>query len=323
MEDRQEYEKFVSNVYTSIYSQPWWLDAICGKENWKPWLFKKGNTVLAAMPCYYEHRGSYLYITKAPLTQNNGIIFHYDGNAKIQARASFEEEVIDNAVRWIEEQKVDVYEQQYVHTFQNWQPFFWNGFSCITRYSYIIEDTSDLNTIRKNYSAKLRNDMKKGERNLYRIEEIDPDLFYREHEKIYKKQGLSCPFSYELWLRLYSVCKKLNAGIAICAYNKSACISSLAYLIWDEKYVYLLMGGAIPEHSSENTFCNLVHYGISLASKMGKGFDFEGSMIKRIAKAYRDYGGTPVPYFRIRKLYNPDIIKMEAEQEINKLNILK
>ena len=319
MSNKTEYFDFVKKNYIPIYSQPWWLDAICGEEHWDVWLYKKGNEVLAAMPYYFEDRNGYKYITKAPLTQNNGIIFHYSANSKIQAKASFEEKVIDSMNEWLDDRSIDVYEQQYVHTFNNWQPFFWNGFKCIPRYTYIIEDTSDMEIVKSNYSAKLRNDIKKGEKNTKIVGTLENEEFYREHEKIFLKQGLQCPFSEDLWFRLYDACVKNNSGKTVCIYNHEDKISSLAFLVWDDKYVYLLMGGGIPELSYENTFAFLVHKGIELASEMGKGFDFEGSMIKRIAKAFRDYGGVPTPYYRIRKIYNPEIIQMEADQEKNKL----
>ena len=79
------------------------------------------------------------------------------------------------------------------------------------------------------------------------------------------------------------------------------------------------MGGSVPKFSNENTFSYLELKGIELAHKKGLGFDFEGSMIKRIAKAFRDFGAVPTPYYRIRKIFNPDIIEMEAQQEINRL----
>ena len=193
--NKTKYDKFIKTTYVPIYSQPWWLDAICGKDNWDVWLYEKGGNILAAMPYYHEMRGSWRYITKAPLTQNNGIIFLHDKGSKLQKRASMEEKIIDAASKWLDEQSIDLYEQQYMHTFNNWQPFFWNGFKCVLRYSYIIEDTSDMERVKENFSAKLRNDIKKGERNTSSVEALDRDVFYAEHEKIFKKQDLPCPFS--------------------------------------------------------------------------------------------------------------------------------
>ena len=231
-----------------------------------------------------------------------------------------EEKIIDAMSEWLDSICIDVYEQQYLHTFNNWQPFFWNGFKCVLRYTYIIDDTSDLDSVKRKFSAKLRNDIKKGINNSVSVEKLERDTFYTEHEKIFLKQDLPCPFSRELWNSLYDTCYEHNSGTTLCIRNHDQNISSLAYFVWDDKYLYLLMGGSIPEYSHENTFSYLVQKGIEMASEKGLGFDFEGSMIKRIAKAFRDYGAIPCPYYRIRKIYNPDIIRMEAEQEIKRLS---
>lgn len=320
MANKEAYQNFVNKNPVSLYCQPWWMDAVCGPENWDVWLYRKGDEILAAMPYYMETRGTYRYITKAPLTQSNGILFQHDSRSKLQKRASFEEKVIDEAVSWLAQQELDVYEQQYSHRFVNWQPFFWHQFKCVLRYTYIIENTAQMDAVMSGYSAKLRNDIKKGQQNAAAVETLEPDVFYREHEKIYTKQGLSCPFSYELWMRLYRACVENSSGTTLCVRNQEGKISSLAFLAWDDSYVYLLMGGAIPSLSHENTFSYLVHKSIALAGEKGLAFDFEGSMIKRIAKAFRDYGGVPTPYYRIRKIYNPEIIRKEAEQEIAALN---
>ena len=53
-----------------------------------------------------------------------------------------------------------------------------------------------------------------------------------------------------------------------------------------------------------------------MAHEKGLAYDFEGSMIKQIAKSFRQYGGEPTPYYRIRKVFNADIIRAEAERYI-------
>ena len=41
--------------------------------------------------------------------------------------------------------------------------------------------------------------------------------------------------------------------------------------------------------------------------------------IKRISKSNRLFGAEPVPYFRIRKVFNPDILRIEMEDKVMKL----
>lgn len=60
-----------------IFSQPWWLDVVCGEENWEVCIIGEGKNILATMP-YYLLKDEYgIKITKAKLTQNNGIYIKY------------------------------------------------------------------------------------------------------------------------------------------------------------------------------------------------------------------------------------------------------
>ena len=64
MTNKERYEKFCESTYVPIYSKPWWMDAVCGADNWDVWLYESGGNILAAMPYYMEQRGAYRYITK-------------------------------------------------------------------------------------------------------------------------------------------------------------------------------------------------------------------------------------------------------------------
>lgn len=319
MNNKEKYMEFVNNTYTPIFSKPWWLDAICGPNKWDVWIYETGNEVLAAMPYYFEYRGNYKYVTKAPLTQNNGIIFKDIEGMKFVSRQAFEEKVIDSACEFIESLDLDVYEQQFHNSFTNWLPFFWNEYSAITRYTYVIEDIKDIDIVWSNISSKYKNKIRKCEFNTeFRFGE-DCNIFYNEHKKVFERQGLKCPFSLELWINLFNACKKSNSGEILYAINDEK-ITSLLFIVWDDKSVYQLLGGTIPEHSSYGTYDALIWEGIKLAHNKGLSYDFEGSVIKRISKSFREFGGVPKPYFRIRKIFNKDIILKETESQIKLIN---
>lgn len=319
MTNKGKYQEFCKTNYVPIYSRIWWMDAVCGEENWDVWLYKTGNDVLAAMPYYMEERGEYNYITKAPLTQNNGIIFKENKERKPCSQAGFEEKIIRSACEFIRDLDVDVYEQQYMYSFRNYLPFFWEKYTAITRYTYVIENTKKLDAVWDNLSSNYRNKIRKGKKNCHIAVDIEKDDFYKEHEKIFAKQNLSCPFSKDLWFRLYQECKAHDAGMTMCAKNEEEEVESLVFLVWDERSVYQILGGNMPEYQQKDTYAYLIWKGIEFAYERGLDYDFEGSMIKRISKSFREFGGEPKPYFRIRKIFNPEIIRKEAENGIEML----
>lgn len=318
MTNKEKYNQFCEKNYVPIYSKPWWMDAVCGPENWDVWLYESSG-VSAAMPYYFEMRGSYRYITKAPLTQTNGLIFKEDPDRKLVAEARFQEKAINAACDYIKGLHVDVYEQQFHPSFQNWQPFFWNCYTNTVRYTYIIRDTSDWEQIENNFSTNYRKNIRKGQRLTKVSTDISPDTFYSEHNKVFLRQGLVCPFSRELWYRLYQACVEHNAGQMLCAKDETENIHALLYLVWDQRSVYHLLGGYMPEFSSSQAYPALTCHGIRFAHEKGLAYDFEGSMIHQIAVAFRQFGGVPTPYYHIRKVFNPQIIQEEAEAQMLRL----
>ena len=324
MTNKEKYNQFCEKNYVPIYSKPWWMDAVCGPENWNVWLYCSDtdnniNGIEAAMPYYMEMRGNYRYVTKAPLTQTNGIIFKQDQGRKPVSQAVYQEKVINAACAFINSLHLDVYEQQFHYSFQNWQPFFWNNFTCTTRYTYVIQDTSDLEKVSDGFSSNYRNAIRKGQRSTQISAAIQPDAFFREHEKVFLRQNRPCPFGQDMWNRLYSACIEHDAGQMLCAKDTDGNIHALLFLVWDEASVYHLLGGYMPEFSSSQAYPALTYHGIRVAHEKGLAYDFEGSMIHQIAVAFRQFGGTPTPYYRIRKVFNPDIVRKEAEDYIKQL----
>lgn len=319
MTNKEKYEVFCQSTYVPIYSRCWWLDAVCGPEHWDVWLYggsENGKGIEAAMPYYMETRGKYRYITKAPMTQTNGIQFLEKPEQKAVARAAAEERAINAACEFIESLGLDVYEQQYPPTFQNWQPFFWNHYTNILRYTYIIPDTSDMERVDRSISSKYRRAIRKGQRLTQVYTDIQPEEFFVEHQKVFSRQGLSMPFSKEFWLRLQHTCEEHEAGQMFCARDLEGNIHSVLFLVWDERSMYHLCGGYIPEYSSSQSYPALTYHGIRLAHEMGLAYDFEGSMVRQIAVAFREFGGVPTPYYRIRRVFNPEIVRKEAEDYI-------
>jgi len=56
-----------------IFSKNWWLDAVCGKDNWNVVVVEKGGQIIASMPHFMvKRRGMRRTITMPKLTQTMG-----------------------------------------------------------------------------------------------------------------------------------------------------------------------------------------------------------------------------------------------------------
>lgn len=298
---KQLYDKFCEQTYVPIFSQPWWLDAVCGAENWDVFVIERSGMLCAALPYYIEEQNGCRIITKAKNTQNNGILFNYPPKQKITTRISFEMKIINELIDCIESLDIDKYEQQFHYSFTNWLPFYWRGYNEITRYTYVIEDTSNYNSIFDHYDTNLRKNLRKAQKFCFLSDNISKEEFYRINSLSFEKQNRVIPWDFEYFIRLSEACQANNAGKMIATVDENGESLSVAYVVWDEQSVYYLLNGT--DYSKKDLQSNdyLINESIKFAGQMDKKFDFEGSVIKPIERSFRQFGGTPMQYFRIFK----------------------
>lgn len=298
---KEQYAEFCNENYVPIFSKPWWMDAVSVGSNWDVYMVQQGDSLVAAMPYYFEKRMHGTCITKAKNTQNNGIIFSYPAGISYPAKLSFEEKIINQVCDYIESLDLTLYEQQFHYTFTNWLPFFWRGYHEMTRYTYIIENTENYDSVYSQYTSRARNSIRKAEKLLTIDETIPSELFFRVNQLSFLRQGLQTEYTFEYFDTLYRACKVHNSGKLLAARDDQGNIHSVAFLVWDERSVYYLLNGTDPTYKSSQANSMLIDAGIKLAGKMSLSFDFEGSVIKPIEHAFRAFGCVQKPYFRIYK----------------------
>lgn len=303
---KQLYDRFCQETYVRVFSQPWWLDAVCGPENWDAFVIERSGTLFAALPYYLENRDGRRVITKAKNTQNNGILINYPQNQKAVTRINFEMKIINELIDCIESLGIDRYEQQFHHSFTNWLPFYWRGYSEITRYTYVIENTQDYHTIFDEYDSHLRNRIKTAEKFCFLSDNVSEEEFYRVNCLSFERQKKGMPWDFEYFKRLFFACQVNHSGKMFSAVDANGELLSVAYIVWDEQAVYYLLNGTDYERKGLEANVLLINECIKFAGQIGRSFDFEGSVIEPIERAFRRFGGTPKRYFRIFKDYEKE-----------------
>jgi len=305
--EKEHYNSFCAKNYVPIFSQPWWLDAVCGAENWGVHVYEKSGNYLGAMPYYVEERNGYQIITKAHHSQNNGIIMSYLPKMKYVSMLDRQEDVINEMCDFIEKLGVDKYEQQYHYSFTNFLPFKWRGYEALIRYTYVIEDTSDMNKVIADFNYTIRNEIKKAEKRITIKKDLDIETFYLINKMTFDRQHIEVPFSLKLFKRIDTACSEHDCREILYAEDVEGNIHSVAYLVWDEESVYFLINGSDPRFKSSQANALLIQESIRFASALGKKFDFEGSVIKQIEHAFRSFGAKQKLYFRIFKSFNENM----------------
>jgi len=304
MSDIEKYRIFSEDERTiPIFSKGWWLDAVSPGE-WDVFLIEENGQIIAGLPYYLvTNRGGYREIKKAPLTQNNGVWIRYPEDQKYEKKIRYEMKLMESFIEKIEAMNLAKYQQYFHYSVTNWLPFYWNGYSQTTRYTYVISDTSDMDEIYESLNSNVRKQLRKAEKLVEVKADLGIEQFFELNQLTFERQNMDIPYSFDVVARMDAACKERDARKILYCEDEAGNIHSAAYFIWDEQSVYYLMSGSHPDFRHSQSLTLLLYEGIKLASRMGKKFDFEGSMKKNIEQHFRQFGAIQIPYFNIYKVF--------------------
>jgi len=281
-----------------IFSKDWWLDFVCGKDNWDVVLFEKGGEIWASWPFYLRGKGIFKIVTMPKLTQTMGIYIKYPEKQKYYTKLSWENEICRSLIAQFP--KVDYFNQNFNNSFLNWLPFYWEGYQQTTRYTYIIENLT-IKELEEKFESDIRRRIRKASKlGIEVYESNDIDIFYKINSYTFKRKNMAMPYNHNFVKNLYEMCKEHNAVKILFATYKDEIIAA-SYLIYDENTVYYLMGGINPQKKDLGAMDAIQFASIKFALENNRRYDFEGSMIKSIEKYFRSFGAIQIPYFSISK----------------------
>ncbi len=276
---------------SSIYARPWWLDAVA-PGRWEYLTLEKGDDVQAAMPIVWKGRN----IVMPPLTQTLGILFQpLQGSyaTTTSARQRLVTEMIDKIP------PCHRFSQQFNYNFTDWLPFYWDGFRQTTRYTYVIEDLSDLDAIWAAMDKTTRNEIRSAERELRVRDDVSLDDFHRLARMGYVKLGR--PYPRELVERIDAACVQNGAREILGAEAAAGELECVVYMVHDRNSAYYLLSGLSPELKNRGALSMVFWEGIRRMSYKVSCFDFEGSMLKDVQRKFLRFGAVQKPYSHIWK----------------------
>ncbi len=304
MTNKEKYRELCKYEKTiPIFSKDWWMDAVCGENNWDVLLVEKGGQITALLPYYLRKRGKGRYITQPHLTQTNGIWIKYPPNQKYRKKLAYEKKVMTEIINQLDELNLDSYNQNFHYSQTNWLPFYWKGFKQTTRYTYVIEDLKNIESVFLNFNQSKKKEIKRAEKIVSIIDNFTLKDFYEINKLTFKRQNLKIPFSFGLINKIDVVCKENNCRKIYFAVDKKNRIHTVLYCIYDDRFIFPIMGGSDP--NLRNRYANsLIHFeAMKFASKNNLKYDFEGSMIPGVEDFFRAFGAIQKPYFNISKNY--------------------
>jgi hypothetical protein len=311
------YDQFVANSpQGTLFSTSWWLDAVAPGVH-HILTIKKGGNIQAAWPFVLNWtKLTGLVISMPPLTPWLGILYAPSETLKIAKQLAREK---DLSMELIEQ--LPAFSSLYAHTHRNftyWSPFYWKEFTQTTRYTYILENISNLDLVWRNLRENIRGDIRKARKQNIVVDVTeDIERFLHVHKLTFQRQNKSLPYSTDLVRRVDQACAMHGVRKIFVARDQRGQDHAVAYIVWDNKSVYYLMGGGNPELRSSGATSLVLWEAIQFASTVSNIFDFEGSMIEPVERFFRAFGAIPCPYSVINKINSPIIRVVKSTPEFS------
>jgi hypothetical protein len=279
----------------ALFQETWWLEAVAPGQ-WDVVEVRESGQVVGRMPFVYRRRLGLNALTQPPLTPYLGPwLRQLDG--KDARRCARERHILDQLLAALP--RHDVFIQSFHPAVQDWLPLFWQGFQQTTLYTYLLHAPDDRQRLWEGLQESTRRQIRKAERQLTVTSGDDLDLFLTLHRHTFGRQGRELPYPEAVVRRLDACCAAREQRQILFAADSRATCHAAIYTVWDDTTAYYLMGGSDPGLRSSGAMSLLMWAAIEYANKIGRSFDFEGSMIQSVERFFRCFGGRQTPYFHI------------------------
>lgn len=295
---KEKYRQFCEVEETiPIFSQAWWLDAVAG-DSWDVCMVEKGDQILATMPYVVKKKFGLTLLTQPKLTQTLGPWLK-PSTAKYSKQLSQQKDLMEALIDQLP--KYHYFSQNWHYSNTNWLPFYWKGFNQVTRYTYVIDDLSNIDDVWGAFQENIRREIRKAENkfNLVVKEDLPFSDFLLLNLKTFLRQGMQLPYSESFVSQLLSTAKNRNQCRWFIAQDGDGRNHAGALLVWDSESAYYLMGGGDPDLRNSGATSLCIWEAIKFASTVTKRFDFEGSMIEPVERFFRAFGAKQTPYFAL------------------------
>jgi hypothetical protein len=282
-----------------VFNQPWWLDIVCGRENWDVVYLERGGNIYAALPFLKTRRLFLDFLHMPPYTQYFSIWIRHNKKISDLNKVSAEYKIIEGLISLLP--RYGHFSLSFHPQLINCLPFIWKGFKQRNYYTYIINDISDLDSVFKRFKSSTRGGIKKAEKLVFVEESDSVDVFCSINSDNLKSKGLSSIYTDGLMNDLIKTTLSKGKGKLLMASNNEGKLIGGGFFLEDCDMIHYLMGAVKYDFKNTDAMSLIIWEAIKLFSHSGKKFNFEGSMLKPIEKYFRSFGATLMPINHITK----------------------
>ena len=288
--------------------QAWWMDAVCIKGKWEVFLYEQAGEIIGAIPFHVRKKLGLKFIIQPQLTQYSGIWIRYPDHCSFHNKQKLEKEIYFHFIDRLKRYGFIFYNQNFHHSVTNWQPFYWNGFKQTTRYSFVINDISNVDEVFLNFSDRKKRDIKKAAKAGLSVKIGGTSGEFHTFHRLcllQRKEIISYPR--HLLNAIVEASQSRGQGEIFTAVGINQQIMASLFVVWDTHSAYALLYAFDQETKNSGASSLLFWEAIKFLSSKTLCFDFEGSMIKSVAESYEQFSDDVISYYQItkRNFFNP------------------
>ncbi len=295
--DKARYLDFCRDHPVPLHLQPWWLDAVCTPDAWD--VAVVGGSIPGAWPWFRTRRRGLPVVQNPPLTAYSGP-WLADAAASWPAhkRLTLSYRTLEKLIGRLPD--VLFFQQTFRPEMQHGLPFHWAGFRQTTRYTYILEDTSDLPGLYAGLKNTLRTDLRHAEAQVEIVVEDAVDRLFALNRQSFSRKALRQPYSPDTFRRLHAALVQRGQGVGFVARDRErGAVCAGLFLAYNTKEAGVVLAGLDAGSRCPGALHALYWQAIRFCSEKGLRLDFEGSMDAGIERVFRAFGGQRMPYQRV------------------------
>lgn len=303
MDSKIHYQDFI-NQYPGIpvFFAPWWLDLVCGPDQWGVCLYYDANgVVIGALPYPFIKRFGLKASFMPTFTPYLGFTPWVSAQNTMNQYRQVSEHLILQLPSLLYQRihlnpdTIDVI------------PWLNHDFRITTHYTFILDLTRPSAEIFNQFQSGLRRKIRQASK-LIQVKTVDdPEAFYCLNQKTFRFRKVQIPYNKHFFLKFDQVLASKKLRKIYLAYDHFQHPIAGLYILQDQKTIYYLASGLHRHKSPQGAIAFLVWQAIQDFSGKVEFFDFEGSMIPGVAQFFSGFSGKLTPYYVAVRYSHPGL----------------
>ena len=252
----------------TVFSSSFWLKAIEGNVQVLGCFDR--NRLIAGMPLYFTKYFGLKSCVMPPMTPVWGVVME-PLHGTLANCASREMAILKQFATYLASMRL--FEQRFHPTLSNWLPFHWNGFNQTSLSTYAVTRLNDLEGLWNELPDTTRTAIGNAEQQGVKIRVVEVSAMEGMGGRSIR--GLEAP-SADYLSRLYCAAREHKAGECVAAVDAGGNLSSIAFIVWDSKATYHVLGRTLNGSIAADAEMLLMWTLIRDAAKRSASFEFCG-----------------------------------------------